>query len=152
MEVSLEREVRRANRTNRPLGLILLDLDHFKLFNDGHGHDAGDQLLSAAGHILTVHTRAEDLACRYGGDELLVVLPESPLAATCDRAETLRKAVSEVRLQYHGGELTSVSASLGVAAFPDHGISVDALLRAADAALYRAKAEGRNRVVVAGAA
>ncbi len=152
MEVSLEREVRRANRTHRPLGLILLDLDHFKEFNDGHGHDAGDQLLRAAGRIMTEYTRAEDLACRYGGDELLVVLPESPLAATRDRAETLRKAVSDVRLQYQGGELRSVSASLGVAAFPDHGTSVGALLRAADAALYRAKAEGRNRVVAAGAA
>jgi diguanylate cyclase (GGDEF)-like protein len=148
MEESLRRELRRAERRKRPLGLILLDLDHFKRTNDTFGHDAGDVVLRAVGHFLQTHIRAEDLACRMGGEEFLLILADSSLEDTHRRAEQLRRGIKEVRAEYAGRPLGPVTASLGVAVFPEQGQTAECLIRAADLALFRAKAEGRDRVAV----
>ncbi len=148
LEESLERELRRAVRKQRPVGMILLDIDHFKSFNDTFGHEAGDALLRELGSFLRNHTRREDIACRYGGEEFLLILPEAWLDITRQRAEQLREEIKQLRVQCRGQMLGTVTLSLGVAVFPEYGSNSSALLRAADLALYRAKAEGRDRVVV----
>jgi diguanylate cyclase (GGDEF)-like protein/PAS domain S-box-containing protein len=150
MEETLERETRRVARAQRPLGIIMLDVDRFKLFNDTFGHDAGDTLLRELGNFLRAHIRGEDVACRYGGEEFMLILPEASLAVTRERAEHLRDDIKHLHAQYHDQPLGAVMLSLGVAVFPDHGSTGEAVLKAADAALYRAKREGRDRVVVAG--
>lgn len=152
LEESLDREVRRASRGKRPLSVIMLDLDLFKRFNDSFGHDAGDQLLRQFAGLLQTHVRAEDVACRYGGEEFALILPETPLRIARERAEKLREAAKGLVIQHRGQSLSSVSISLGVAVFPDHGTSPETILHAADQALYRAKAEGRDRVVIGQAA
>ncbi len=149
MEETLEREVRRCARAQRPLSVILLDLDRFKTFNDTHGHAAGDVLLGALGSFLRSHVRAEDIACRYGGEEFTLILPDSSLEAAAQRAELLRVGVNTLRVEYGGRIIGPVTISLGVASFPEHGPSGTVALRVADEALYRAKHEGRDRVVVA---
>ena len=148
LEESLERELRRAIRKQRPLGLILLDVDNFKSFNDTFGHDAGDTLLRELGHFLQGHTRREDIACRYGGEEFTLILPEVTLDTTRQRAEQLREEVKCLHIQYRGRALGRITLSLGVAAYPDHGSTAEALLRAADIVLYHAKEGGRDRVIV----
>ena len=150
MEETLERETRRVARAQRPLGIIMLDVDRFKLFNDTFGHDAGDALLREFGNFLRAHVRGEDVACRYGGEEFTLILPEASLEVTRQRAEHLRDDIKHLHAQYHDQPLGAVMLSLGVAVFPDHGSTGEAVLKAADAALYRAKREGRDRVVVAG--
>ena len=149
MEETLEREMRRAERSHQPLGVVMLDLDHFKHFNDTYGHDAGDEMLRLVARLLQTGTRAEDVACRYGGEEFVVILPNSTLADTTRRAEQLRQRARQIRLKLHGHPDADVSLSLGVAAFPTHGSTADTLLRVADQSLYRAKHEGRDRVVAA---
>lgn len=148
MEESLEREVRRAGRSGRSLGIVMLDLDLFKGFNDAHGHEAGDLLLSALGSFLGAGIREEDIACRYGGEEFVLILPDASLEATVERAEQVRDGVQRLVVPGPQGLLGPITVSLGVAACPEHGTTARALLAAADAALYRAKAEGRNRVAV----
>lgn len=149
MQESLDREVRRAVRSKRPLGIVMLDIDHFKNFNDSFGHHAGDLMLREFGKLLTIHVRGEDIICRYGGEEFVLILPEASLEATRLRAEELRKAASLLKLESQGQYLGGVTISIGVAGFPDHGESAESIMRAVDQALYRAKAEGRDRVVVA---
>jgi diguanylate cyclase (GGDEF)-like protein/PAS domain S-box-containing protein len=146
MEQALEREVLRATRNGRTVGVIMLDLDHFKNFNDSHGHEAGDMLLRVLGDYLVTHVRAEDIACRYGGEEFVVILPEASPAMSRSRAEQLWKGVQGLHVNYHGELLHGVTASVGVAAFPAHGKTVAELMRAADAAMYAAKRQGRDRV------
>jgi len=149
LEETLERELYRAARSQHPLGIIMLDLDHFKHFNDTFGHDAGDLVLRELGQLLQAHIRGSDIACRYGGEEFTLILPEAPLETTRERAETLRIAVKRLVVQHRGQPLGALSMSLGVAAFPEHGAAADGLLHMADQALYQAKREGRDRVVVA---
>ena len=149
MEQALEREVLRAARNGRTVGVIMLDLDHFKRYNDTHGHEAGDNLLRVLGDFLLTHVRAEDIACRYGGEEFVVILPEASLAMCRSRAEQLWKGVQGLSVNVHGELLHGVTTSVGVAAFPEHGATMSGLLRAADAALYAAKRQGRDRVEVA---
>ena len=149
LEESLQREVARVKRRGASLGVIMVDLDHFKEFNDAFGHKAGDALLAALATLLKNHIRQEDIACRYGGEEFLMILPETPLTVTVQRAEELRELVSRLKVQFLGQTLGMITASLGVAAFPEHGDDWEELIRTADTALYRAKKEGRNRVVVA---
>jgi diguanylate cyclase (GGDEF)-like protein/PAS domain S-box-containing protein len=149
MEESLEREVRRAARNQRPLGIIMLDLDYFKRFNDTFGHDAGDAVLRELGMLLRTQIRGEDIACRYGGEEFTLILPESSLETTRERAELLRESVRHMEVRLRNQSLGPTTLSLGVAVFPDHGHSGDSVLQAADGALYRAKAAGRDRVLVA---
>jgi diguanylate cyclase (GGDEF)-like protein/PAS domain S-box-containing protein len=146
MEQALEREILRAARNNRPVGVIMLDLDHFKAFNDTHGHEAGDMLLRVLGDYLVTHVRAEDIACRYGGEEFVVILPEASPAMSRSRAEELWKGLQGLHVNYHGELLRGVTASVGVAAYPAHGKSMAELLRAADAAMYAAKRAGRDCV------
>ncbi len=149
MEESLEREVRRAHRAKASLGIIIADIDHFKRFNDTLGHEAGDALLEALGRFLRAHVRAEDIACRYGGEEFLLILPDALPETARERAEQLREGVAHLHVPYQGDPLEAVTLSLGVATFPDDGPSGQAVVLAADGALYRAKHEGRNRVAVA---
>jgi diguanylate cyclase (GGDEF)-like protein/PAS domain S-box-containing protein len=148
LEEALDREVHRAMRARRPLGLIMLDLDHFKVFNDTHGHAAGDALLRAMGRLLRARIRGEDIACRYGGEEFLVILPEAPLEIASKRAEQLREEVLRLHLGQGHNILEPVTVSMGVAAYPIHGSTVGDLLAAADSHLYIAKHRGRDQVVV----
>ncbi len=146
MEESLDREFRRAERRGVPVGVIMLDIDHFTNFNNTFGHQAGDTLLHALGELLRTRVRAEDIACRYGGEEFVLIMPEASLDITSDRAEQLRLEARELRVQQHGQSLGTVTVSFGVAAFPENGPTADAVIRAADLALYRAKNAGRDRV------
>ncbi|MBI1927166.1 PAS domain S-box protein [Candidatus Poribacteria bacterium] len=148
MEESLEREVYRATRNQYSVGLMMIDLDHFKRINDTFGHEAGDAVLHEVGQFLQDHFRREDVACRYGGEEFMIILPEASLDDTYRRAEQLREAIKNVTIQYHRKLLGPITLSVGVALFPDHGSTGAALIQAADAALYRAKNEGRDRVVI----
>ena len=149
MEQALEREILRAARNGRTVGVIMLDLDHFKSFNDSHGHEAGDLLLRVLGDYLLTHVRAEDIACRYGGEEFLVILPEASPAMSRSRAEELWRGVQGLHVNFHGELLRGTTASFGVAVFPGHGSTMAELLRAADTALYAAKRQGRDRVETA---
>jgi diguanylate cyclase (GGDEF)-like protein/PAS domain S-box-containing protein len=149
MEEFFEREVKRAARSGRPIGAILFDLDHFKRYNDTFGHDAGDVLLKEAATLFRTLVRGDDVACRYGGEEFLFLMPETSPDITYQRAETLRNAVGHLHVEHHGQSLGNVTISAGVAIYPDHGQTPAAVLRAADQALYRAKQSGRNRVVIA---
>ncbi len=148
MEESLNRELHRAARDRYPVSIIMLDLDHFKRFNDTFGHVGGDALLRALGALLEHETRSADIACRYGGEEFTLILPEASLEVAAHRAEWLREAVKQLHVQHDGQSLGEVTLSLGVSAFPTHGLTGDSLLKAADGALYRAKREGRDRVIV----
>ena len=147
LEVTMERELNRVKRQGTPLGVIMMDLDHFKDYNDTFGHSAGDKLLSALGALLKSHIRGEDIACRYGGEEFLLILPGASMEIALERAEGLRQAVKEMHQHYQG--LKPASLSLGVAVYPDHGDTGGQLIQSADAALYRAKRAGRDRVVAA---
>jgi len=149
MEESLELELRRATRNQRPLGVIMLDLDHFKHFNDTFGHEAGDTLLRELGTFLQSNIRAEDIACRYGGEEFTLILPEGNAEVTLQRANFLREAIKRMDVKHRTQPLGRISASMGVAVFPENGRTRDALLAASDEALYRSKAEGRDRVTMA---
>jgi diguanylate cyclase (GGDEF)-like protein len=149
MEESLEREVRRAARNDEGVALLMLDLDHFKLFNDTFGHQAGDMLLRGVGNFLSQGARGQDVACRYGGEEFLLVLAGASIDAACKRAELLREDLKQLAVRHAGQVLGRITVSIGVSAFPGHGATVEELVRVADKALYRAKEEGRDRVVVA---
>jgi diguanylate cyclase (GGDEF)-like protein/PAS domain S-box-containing protein len=149
MEDTLERELQRAARYTMTLGVIMLDLDHFKRFNDTFGHAAGDTILRELGNLLQSHLRDEDIACRYGGEEFALIILDAPLAIIMQRAEQVRTAVQQLTITYREQSLGTVTLSLGVAVYPDHGITTEEIVHAADAALYKAKAAGRNRVVVA---
>lgn len=148
MEESLKREVHRATRKGISLGLIMLDIDHFKDFNDTFGHAAGDALLHELGSFLQARIRRGDIACRYGGEEFMLIFPESTLNDTRLRAEQLREEVKLMNVQHGGQSISAITLSLGVAAFTEHTSTVESVLRAADLALYRAKTEGRDRVMV----
>jgi diguanylate cyclase (GGDEF)-like protein len=149
LEESLAREIRRSARSHYPIGVILLDIDHFKRVNDTWGHAAGDAVLQRLGQLALAHIRGGDIACRYGGEEFVLILPESSPAVVRERAEHLREEVKRLQIDYGGQRLEAITVSLGVAVFPDHGATGEAILKSADNAMYRAKAEGRDRVVVA---
>jgi diguanylate cyclase (GGDEF)-like protein len=149
MEEALELELRRAERKKVTVGVVMLDIDHFKAFNDGFGHTAGDALLKALGALVRAQLRACDIACRFGGEEFVLILPEASLEATREKAEDLRAHVKSLDVRSLEKRLGPVSISLGVAIAPDCGHSREEVLRVADAALYRAKGEGRDRVIVA---
>jgi len=149
LEETLERELSRARRTQAPMGVIMLDIDHFKHFNDALGHAAGDQVLRAVGSVLSANGRPEDIACRYGGEEFLLLLPGASLTVTLARGEAICRSVraidSDLRLGVPGG----ITVSIGVAAFPEHGDTGADLVRMADATLYQAKRAGRDQVLAA---
>ena len=149
LEEILEREVRRAARASQSLGVLMIDLDHFKNFNDTYGHDAGDAVLRETGASLTKGIRAEDFVCRFGGEEFVVILPTANLEAACARAESLRLKMKELTVLHQGKSMGMLTISVGVAVFPDHGSSPKELMAAADAALYEAKRNGRDQIAVA---
>ena len=149
MEETLERELRRAARSDHSVGVIMLDLDHFKSFNDTFGHEAGDVLLRAVGELLRSKVRGEDVACRYGGEEFVLILPEMSGETIVRRAEELREALKRLHVSHRNQSLGGITLSAGVAVFPKHGDNGESLVRVADEALYDAKAGGRDRVILA---
>ena len=149
MEESLEREIHRAKRKGTSLGILMVDIDHFKYFNDKHGHEAGDTLLKALGTYLRTSVRADDIACRYGGEEFTLILPDLTRETAIMRAEAIRAGIEQLRVNYRGLELGKISLSIGVALFPQNGATWEDTLHEADKALYEAKEAGRNRVVAA---
>jgi diguanylate cyclase (GGDEF)-like protein/PAS domain S-box-containing protein len=148
MEETLDREIRRANRHKTTVGVIMFDVDNMKPINDSYGHDAGDVLLKALGAEMMRLFRGEDVACRYGGDEFTIVLPEASLADVWRRAEQLRETIKKMEIRYDGQKLGPVTLSIGVAAYPDHGLTAEKVLMASDAASYASKQEGGDRTMV----
>lgn len=149
LEASLPRELLRAERRKGGLSVLMFDLDHFKRYNDTQGHDAGDALLSAFGALLAQSARGEDIPCRFGGEEFTLVLTDADHAQASQRAEAIRKATAELVVHYRAGTLPPATVSIGVATYPEHGATPEALLRVADQALYRAKQLSRNAVASA---
>jgi diguanylate cyclase (GGDEF)-like protein len=149
MEESLARELSRAKRHRCPLTVIMLDLDNFKHFNDVHGHEAGDVMLTAVGTFLKKSVRDEDIVCRYGGEEFIIIMPGAASEDAERRAEQIRCDVMKMKIPYEGGELGPVTVSIGVASLNTNGQTASLLVNAADKALYVAKSHGRNKVVVA---
>ncbi len=149
LEELLEREMRRASRAAYPVGVLMIDLDHFKNFNDTYGHDAGDAVLRETGLLLVKSVRAEDVVCRYGGEEFVIVLPTANAETSQARAESIRTKIKELTVIHQGRPMGMLTISVGVAVFPEHGVSPKELMSAADAALYEAKRSGRDQVSVA---
>lgn len=145
----LEEEIRRADRYNRRLGVLWIDLDHFKLVNDRYGHAAGDTVLQSVSQLLADSIRSMDAIGRYGGEEFVALLPEMDLEEARGSAERLRRLVQDSPLTIAGGERVRLTISVGVAVFPVHGTSAEQLCEAADRAMYRAKEAGRNQVMLA---
>jgi diguanylate cyclase (GGDEF)-like protein/PAS domain S-box-containing protein len=148
-EESLEREMSRATRNKSSMALLMLDIDHFKQFNDTFGHQAGDTLLREVGELLKTGTRGQDVACRYGGEEFAIILSDAEPGGAVQRAEKLRQQVKQMNVQHAGQVLGIVSVSIGVAMYPMHGPGIEDMIRFADEALYRSKSEGRDRVMIA---
>lgn len=149
METALDRELRRAARQHTPIAVLMADVDHFKKFNDEFGHEAGDSVLRQVADIFSQAVRGEDIICRYGGEEFVVILPDLNFDGAVERAQHLRRLVSEARPRFRSEGLHGITISIGVAMYPQHAESAETLLRAADLALYEAKHQGRNRIVVA---
>jgi diguanylate cyclase (GGDEF)-like protein len=151
LEEMLVRELHRARRRNSPLCLTMLDLDNFKRFNDSHGHDAGDALLRELGRLMRAKLRKSDILCRYGGEEFVIVLPDSSLVDAEQRIDQIRAQLKEVQIQHSGELLAAPTLSAGIAQADEHNFDPGELLRAADKALYSAKNAGRDRVIRYGA-
>ena len=149
LTMSLNQETERAARFQRPLALLMLDLDHFKKVNDTYGHVHGDEVLREFAHRVNTHTREVDTFARYGGEEFVLVLPETGLVGATSLAERINQAVREVQFGLGGDHPIPVTVSIGAAVFPTHGTTASQLLRAADRALYAAKDSGRDRWAVA---
>jgi diguanylate cyclase (GGDEF)-like protein/PAS domain S-box-containing protein len=145
LEETLERELLRVSRKKLTLGIIMLDVDDFKLFNDTYGHAAGDAILHEMGSLLLEHVRGEDIVCRYGGDEFIIVLPEATRTVTSKRARLICRYAKQFHLQFEGQSLEAITLSCGVAIFPKDGSTSVAILKAADDALYSAKRERAGR-------
>ncbi|WP_257166037.1 diguanylate cyclase [Bradyrhizobium sp. SRS-191] len=143
------RQLLRASRSRTPVSIVTLDIDHFKSFNDNHGHEAGDTVLRHVGEILKASFSDDDVPCRLGGEEFVVVMPNCAIEEAALRAEELRARVEALNISYGDGMLPRVTVSVGVAAYPEAGMDLTEILRVADGALYRAKQKGRNRVELA---
>ena len=148
MQISLERELSRAARRKQILAVFMLDVDHFKRFNDANGHAAGDTALQAISEIFKNSIRTEDIACRYGGEEFTIILPDVTPTVAYDRAESIRRAVAGLHVPLDGDRFGEFTISIGVALYPNDGEAADLLLRRADQALYRAKRAGRDQVAI----
>jgi diguanylate cyclase (GGDEF)-like protein len=147
---TLERELARCERENQPLSLVLIDIDHFKKVNDSYGHPAGDEVLKCLAAMLNDQARASDVACRYGGEEFLMLLPNMPRESALKRAEQWRSNFEAMTIAFKEARMQT-TLSVGIAVYPEHGKTPEELIRCADIALYLAKTAGRNRVVVFGA-
>jgi diguanylate cyclase (GGDEF)-like protein len=148
LEESLAREESRARRTGQPLGVMMIDIDHFKQCNDTFGHAAGDAVLRTVSHYVLSLTRGEDIFCRYGGEEFVLVMVNSSARGVWERAETLCSGVRALRVEHEGRIIGPITLSIGIGMIPDHAEKGQAAMLVADAALYRAKQEGRDRVVM----
>lgn len=150
LEESLNREIAIAQRKETPLALLMIDADHFKRFNDDFGHDAGDYVLEELGRLLGRFIRESDVACRFGGEEFVLLLPGAALADATAKAKALLAEVRKLKLKFEGRALGTLTVSIGLASCPEHAKNADDLFQAADAALYSAKEGGRDRLVVSG--
>jgi diguanylate cyclase (GGDEF)-like protein len=148
LEESLEREIRRSERRPQCLGIILLKVDYFQRFTDKFGLVAGDLLLREIGMFLQSQIRASDIACRYGGEEFLLLLPEASMDITQRRAEQLRQNIKHLSIQYRRQILGSITISCGVSSFSEHGMTGKAVIQSASEALNRAQEQGGDRTVV----
>ena len=148
LEESLGREESRARRSSQPFGVMMVDIDNFKRFNDTLGHAAGDAVLRAIGKYMLSAARGEDIVSRYGGEEFVLVMAPAPQGRVWERAEKLRQGVQNLEIEYEGRRVGPITISVGIGIFPDHGGNGHEVLRVADAALYEAKRSGRNCVVV----
>jgi len=145
MQISLEREMARARRRKQIMAVLMLDADHFKQFNDLNGHAAGDAALKAFADVFQSNIRSEDIACRYGGEEFTIILPDTTVKGACDRADSILAAISSLRVTTGHQSFNGFSVSIGIAFFPGDGATADELLQHADSALYDAKHNGRNQ-------
>jgi diguanylate cyclase (GGDEF)-like protein len=149
LDETLPRELDRARRLNAPLCVVMLDIDGFKKFNDSFGHGPGDTLLREIANILREHLRKSDISCRYGGDEFVLVMPDSSIADTQERVEQIRILLKGLQKKHLGTQsLGPITLSAGIAHMPEHGTTEKELLRAADEALYYAKNAGRDRIII----
>jgi diguanylate cyclase len=147
LDTIVPHELARCARDGVPLCIMMMDIDHFKRVNDTYGHQGGDEVLKALASVLTDSVRVSDVACRYGGEEFLLLLPNMPVENALLRAEQWRAAFASTAVEF-GGVTIRATVSIGIACYPDDGCTSDVLIRCADLALYRAKAEGRNRAVL----
>jgi diguanylate cyclase (GGDEF)-like protein/PAS domain S-box-containing protein len=146
LEETLERELARATREDYSVCVIMIDLDHFKRVNDTYGHEAGDEILKTFAITLSEHCRRGDFACRYGGEEFVIVMPNISMEVAYERAENIRQSLNSLCVPYGDYSLT-VTISTGIACYPVHGDSRESILRAADQAMYGAKEAGRDHIL-----
>lgn len=149
LEESLNREMARCKRSGCAFALLMIDVDHFKRFNDTYGHDAGDAALRAMSGALQKSTREGDIVCRFGGEEFVVVLPDTDLKGATSRAQRIVEFVRGLEITHNGKTLRSITASVGPAMYPQNGKTMTAIIQSADRALYEAKGAGRDRLVLA---
>jgi diguanylate cyclase (GGDEF)-like protein len=150
MEEEADRSISRMTRLQKPLAVAFLDIDHFKDYNDKFGHDAGDVVMQAIAKLMERFRHGSDVACRYGGEEFVVVMPETGPDRAKRKMERFRNSVRQLSLKLNGQTLPSVDISVGLSIFPDHGRTTAELLKQADNALYHAKQRGRNCLEMAG--
>lgn len=146
LEATIMRELHQASRNEQSLSVMMMDIDCFKSFNDTWGHDAGDAVLRAIGNFLQENVRNSDIPCRYGGEELVIIMPNTSIENTKIRADEIRQGIKQLKVHIEGKELTSISVSVGISSFPRHGTTYEQLFRLADEALYKAKQNGRDCV------
>jgi diguanylate cyclase (GGDEF)-like protein len=149
LEEALDRELQRAKRKNHSLAVVFLDLDHFKRFNDIYGHDAGDTVLRSMAGLFRQHFRGDDIVCRYGGEEFAFILPESSAKDAAKRVEELRQIAKMHKITCKEQVLDTVTFSVGIAAYPENGLTGEELFQTADACLYESKANGRDCATIA---
>jgi diguanylate cyclase (GGDEF)-like protein len=147
LEESFGREIGRAKRGKSPIGVLMIDIDHFKRINDSFGHAAGDTVLAAVARCMRSLTRSEDILCRYGGEEFTLVMTGASREVARERAELIRKGVRRLEIESGGRAVGQVTISIGVAIYPEDGANMEETMRASDAALYFAKQSGRDRTV-----
>ena len=147
MDETLDRELSRAEREEYPLCIVMMDIDHFKDVNDIYGHEAGDIVLRSLADTVTLHSRHGDFACRYGGEEFVLVMPNISIQTATERAMELHQTIEGLNIPY-GVFSLSLTISMGIACYPEHGNTKEEILRMADRALYQAKHTGRNQVSV----
>ncbi|MGM0432940.1 MAG: GGDEF domain-containing protein, partial [Spirochaetota bacterium] len=145
-DATIEHEISRAQNKETKLGVILMDIDAFKKYNDNFGHDAGDLLLQTIGTFVLDEIRLSDIVCRYGGDEFALLIPNADRKTISELAERLRIEAKQIDITYQGKPLGSISISQGIAVFPENGTTRDELMTHADAALFRAKEGGRDAI------
>jgi diguanylate cyclase (GGDEF)-like protein len=149
VEETMGRELPRARRLGESVGLIVMDIDHFKRLNDTFGHDAGDHVLERTGELLRAATRNSDIACRFGGEEFAIILPGATLLVARNRAEAIRSALEAMKIDFNGQTIGPLTISAGVSSMPPHEQDWSYAMQQADRALYAAKQSGRNKVIAA---